>query len=344
MKKLILAAAALVFSMQVASAQDMTPRETTLYEAARKEGALTWYVAQFTTETADAIGRAFTKRYPGVGINVIRATGQVVYSRLVQDLRAGVAQCDVFSGTGLAQLVELKQNKSLLHFTPENAEKLNRQFIGFDPDGYYHANHFDPVVMIYNTNLLKGADIPTNWTALTDPKMKGRISLGHPGFSGQAGEWAALMRKLYGDDFFKTLAKQDPMVGRSMSDPLAVLTAGERALGATTLSQPQTAARAGNPIGVIYPKDGVKLTPFATAIPVNTQHPNAAQLFVNYLLSKDLWEILVRDYSYLPIRSDVKPLPGAKSLDEMVVAPLTTEEVVTKVPEVIEIWQETFGG
>ena len=344
MKTLFLALAALVFSVQAAPAQTMTPAETKLYEAAKQEGKLTWYVAQFTTETADSIARDFSKRYPGVGVDVIRASGQVVFARLTQDQRAGVAQCDVFSGTGVAQLDELKQGKKLLHFKPENADKLNKQFIGFDPDGYYYANHFEPIVISYNTNQLKGADVPTKWTALIDPKMKGRIALSDPGFSGQSGEWAVLMRRLYGDEFFKTLAKQDPLIGRSMNDPLSVVASGERALGVTGLSQSQTLARAGNPVAVAYPEDGVKATPLATGIPANAPHPNAAQLFVNHLLSKGLWEMLVRDYSYLPIRPDVAPLPGARPLDAMTVAPLSTEEVVTKVPEIVEVWRDIFGG
>ena len=36
-----------------------------LEAAARKEGTLTWYMAQVDSESAEALGRAFTAQYPG---------------------------------------------------------------------------------------------------------------------------------------------------------------------------------------------------------------------------------------------------------------------------------------
>src|SRR5690606_28193206 len=65
-----------------------------LYEAAKKEGELTWYVAHFDSETAQAVGQGFTERYPGVNVNVVRTTAQVAFQRLNQDIRAGTPNCD----------------------------------------------------------------------------------------------------------------------------------------------------------------------------------------------------------------------------------------------------------
>src|SRR4051812_45637259 len=58
-----------------------------LVTAARREATLTWYVAQVDTETAEAMGRAFSTLYPGIRVAVIRTTGQVAYERLLQDLK-----------------------------------------------------------------------------------------------------------------------------------------------------------------------------------------------------------------------------------------------------------------
>src|ERR1700693_4875057 len=76
-----------------AHATGVTPE---LVEAARKEGSVTWYIAQVDTQTAEAMGRAFTARYPGITVSVIRTTGQVAYERLLQDLKNDAPQCDVF--------------------------------------------------------------------------------------------------------------------------------------------------------------------------------------------------------------------------------------------------------
>lgn len=49
-----------------AAAFPAVPRaqDPSLLEAARKEGSVTWYIAQVDTETAEAMGRAFREKYP----------------------------------------------------------------------------------------------------------------------------------------------------------------------------------------------------------------------------------------------------------------------------------------
>ena len=89
-----------------ARAAGITPE---LIAAAKKEGSVTWYIAQVDTATAEAMGRAFTRQFPGVTVSVIRTTGQVAYERLLQDLKNDAPQCDVFSSTDPAQYPALKK-------------------------------------------------------------------------------------------------------------------------------------------------------------------------------------------------------------------------------------------
>ena len=56
------AAAALAVTVATARAGRGDPRE--LVDAARREGSLTWYVAQLDTVTAERFGRAFTVSTP----------------------------------------------------------------------------------------------------------------------------------------------------------------------------------------------------------------------------------------------------------------------------------------
>src|SRR5438045_679298 len=83
--------------------------ETALYEAAKKEGQLTWYTAHYDQALATEIGNAYAKKYPGIQPNVIKATAQVSFQRLSQDLKAGQVQSDVFSSTDVSHFVTLKQ-------------------------------------------------------------------------------------------------------------------------------------------------------------------------------------------------------------------------------------------
>jgi iron(III) transport system substrate-binding protein len=326
-----------------AMAAEMTALEKQLYEAAKKEGKLTWYSAQYSTKQSEDHAQEFSKRYPGVTVDVIRTTGQVAYARLTQDLRARAAQCDIFSGTDIGHYVTLKKNKQLLKFVPENHAKLRPAYKNLDPDGYYFTTSANPTVMIYNTNLVKKEDAPKNWTDLTDPKWTNKVAVAHPGFSGSMGSWTVLMAKLYGWEFFDKLKKVNPLVGRSLLDPPTILNAGERAVGISSMTTATKLVLDGNPIVIVYPTDGVKLTLSATGIPANAPHPNAAKLFANYLLSAENSVTLVK-WGGQPLHADVAPPKGVLSIDEMKVAPLSEEEVVAKVPDAIERWRDIFGN
>ena len=45
---------------------DIKEHEAALYVAAKREGEMTWYIAHYTSETAERVGRTFTENIPGV--------------------------------------------------------------------------------------------------------------------------------------------------------------------------------------------------------------------------------------------------------------------------------------
>src|SRR5690242_264206 len=106
-------------------------------EAAKKEGTVTLYTAHFDTQTAQGIADAFTKKYPEIKCNAVRTTAQVAFQRLTQDLKSGVAECDVFSSTDVGHFVRLKPQGVFLKWTPPNAANVMEAFKGIDPDGVY---------------------------------------------------------------------------------------------------------------------------------------------------------------------------------------------------------------
>ncbi len=122
-----------------------------LEQAARKEGTLTWYIAQVDGETAEVMGRAFTAQYPGVKVSVIRTTGQVAFERLMQDLKNNSPQCDVFSTTDIAHMPALRKRNEIANFVPENAAAMAPAFQGLGEDGYYYPTTSTLMLIIYNS-------------------------------------------------------------------------------------------------------------------------------------------------------------------------------------------------
>ena len=321
----------------------MAPWEQTLYDAAKKEREFTVYTAHYDTETIADICAAFDRRYPGVKCNFVRTTAQVAYQRLQQDLKANLAVASVFSSTDISHYPELKKNGLLMPYQPHNLVNMVDSLKQYnDKDGQYWVTAAALIVIAYNTTLVSEKDAPKRWTDLLDPKWKDKISIGHPAFSGYVGTWTVEMRKLYGWQFFEKLEKNKPQIGRSINDTVTMLNAKERWVAAGPEATTLLSRDKGNPLAVIYPSDGALLMVSETGIPKNAPAPNAAKLFVEFLLGKEAAEVQVKNHS-LSVVKGVKPAPGAKPLEEIKVIRPTEEEIAKGIPEVKEQFRDTFG-
>ena len=329
--------AALVFAPAAAHA-DMKALE----EAAKKEGELTWYTAHYTSEGAEELGAEFTKLY-GIKVNVVRTTAQVAYQRLLQDLKNNQIACDVFSSTDVGHDVRLKAEGKFEKYIPETASKILPEFQNFDSDGYYHTTSAGLVVLTYNTSKVKPEEAPKKWTDLLDIKWKGKVSTGHPGFSGYVGTWVLMMKNLYGWEYFENMEKNKPQIGRSINDTVTALNAGERQVAAGADGSTLFSAARGNPLAVSYPSDGSVLIIAPSAIIKGTKHPNAAKLFMEYLNSIEAATINAKHFA-IPLRPEVPPPPGAKPISEVKTIRPSVAEIDKGIPDVIEQWRDTFGN
>lgn len=331
-------AAASGLTVQAARAQ-----EQELYEAAKQEAELTWYSGQIQAEPGEAVGRAFTKAYPGIKVNVVRSTSQVAYQRLSQDMQAGVAQCDFFSSTDYGHYLFLKREGKLLPYRPHNMDELIPQARNADPDNMFQVLNIGLYLIATNTQKVPAADAPKSWKDLTDPKWIGQEAVGHPGYSGSVGVMAVTLQKLYGWEFFSALEKNKPQIGRSSDDPITLLNAGERTIGlGVSLATTLLSLSRGNPLSIIYPTDGTLAVYCPSAIPKNAPHPNAAKLFMTFTASP-AYAKAVRDFFIMPLRTDVPPPDGARGFDQIKLISATPQEIEDGIPDVKEQWRDTFG-
>jgi iron(III) transport system substrate-binding protein len=313
-----------------------------LQEAARNEGELTWYVAHYTSEAAEELGSEFTRLY-GIKVNVVRMTAQVAYQRLLRDLKNNQMVCDVFSSTDVGHYVQLKAQGKFEKYVPETTSKILPEFQTFDVDGYYHPTSAGLVVLTYNTAKVRAGEAPKKWQDLLDIKWKGKVSTGHPGFSGYVGTWVLMMKNLYGWDYFERLEKNQPQIGRSINDTVTALSAGERQVAAGADGPTLFSAERGNPLAVSYPSDGSVLIIAPSAIMKGAKHPNAAKLFMEYLDSIEAAKINAKHFG-IPLRPEVPPPPGAKPLGEVKTIRPSVAEIDKGIPDVIEQWRDTFGN
>jgi iron(III) transport system substrate-binding protein len=333
-------AAATLMGLRPGSAQSDYISE--LYAKAKQEGEVTWYIVYWPSARAETHAALFTKTFPGVKVNVVRATAQVAYQRLSQDIQAGAANCDVFASTDMGQYVALKSRGLLMPYKMKAADQIDSRFLNVDPDDAYQIVNATTVGFGYNTNKVKAGDLPKTWKDFIDPKWKNQLVVGHPGFSGFVGTWVVQMNKLYGWEYFEQLAKLQPHVGRSIIDTVTILNSGERSLGASPTALVQMTAKQGNPVAAAYPDDGSVLMISGSAILNNTKHPNAAKLFMEYLYSKATTEEDIEEFA-VPLRRDAVLPAGYEKLEDLKTIRPTIAEIIKGIPELTEKWRDTFG-
>ncbi len=311
-----------------------------LYDAAKKDGTLTWWTAHYEQSAAETMAAAFKKKYPGVEVNLLRQTAQVINTRLNQELKAGGTDCDVFASTDEGHYPPLIKGNSLAQYTPPDLQLLPKQFQGLNADHLYHLGAIGFNVINYRTDKVTAP--PKKWQDLLDPQWSGKITTGHPGFSGYVGQWATAMLRTYGDKFLQDLAKNKPKINRSVNDTVTDIVSGERLVGAGPDNFSLARKQSGSPIDIVFPTDRAVIVPGPVAILKDSKRPNAARLFVNFMYSKEYSEALVATANY-PLRSDVKPAAGVPALEQVKVIRNTVDQLTKDLPDAIAKWRETMG-
>ena len=311
-----------------------------LEKAARKEGEVTWYVASIDAQSAEAAGRAFTAKY-GPKVNVIQAPAPVTFQRLTQDLAQKAPSADVFSSVNVGHFVTLKQNGALLAYKAERSSALLPAFQALDKDSMFHSTVASVVVIAYNKDKVEPSKAPRNWTDINDPQWSGKIVLGHPAFSGFAGNWAAQMHRMYGEPFFRRLKAQKPQVARSAQDAIDLVASGERWITAVPITPILEGADKGKPLAIVYPTDGAILVATPSAVLKSAPHPSAAKLFMEFLLGPEFGKILVNAH-HVSVRADVPSRYKAKPVTEIKTIRPSIEDSIKGVQQVAELWRSMF--
>src|SRR5262245_28650898 len=99
-----------------AAAQNFGPPE--LIEVAKREGTLIYYTANFT-EVEQEVIRAFNKRFPFVKIEMVRAPGGQLITRVRTEAAAGKLAADVVDHSDRGLMLEL--NDLFQDYAPPNA-------------------------------------------------------------------------------------------------------------------------------------------------------------------------------------------------------------------------------
>jgi iron(III) transport system substrate-binding protein len=311
-------------------------------EAAKKEGKVVWYTS-LALPTAEKIAKLFEAAYPGIKVEVNRTGSQRILQKVMQELQANLKQVDVIHTSDAGHFVLLKEKKLLMKYTPPGVDAFPAGFK--DKDGYYFTLRATVNVIAYNTKLVPAAEAPKGWKDLLDPKWRGKMVTAHPGYSGVISTHVLALVQLYGWDYFKQLAQNKLMLVQSAVDPAGVVASGERqvAVDGGDYYYYQMKKK-GNPIEVVYPKEGVPLVVSPTAIASFAPHPNAAKLFTDFTFTRELQQVMADSEGLYTGHPEVKYPADKPKLSDLKLLTVDPEELEKRNEEIKSRFVEFFGA
>lgn len=284
------------------------PKE--IIEGAKKEGQLVFY-SGIPIPDAQAILSALERKYPFVKTTFYRATGPALVSRIQTEQRAGNHIWDVMNSTGFEPYALLEQGYFAKYDSPERKVFPDGHK---DTEGFWATMYTTPMIVSYNTRLVSPGELPKDYFDLLNPGWKGRLGLDSSDF-----EWYANLRKIWGTEkaqkFLEGLRKQEVRLVQGRALLTELLSGGEVAVLTNNFLQNSIEAkRKGSPV------DMIALDPVISAaglVGINrlAPHPNTARLFVDFVLSREGQELIVKtDRS--SVRKDVagNPLDTIKNV------------------------------
>lgn len=285
-------------------------------EAARKEAKL----ALATSVSAAAFPRflqAFTAKYPFIDATsglYSAPTGRVL-ARIDAELQGRNLSFDLLHVASLAPFLALSRKGQLLGYRSTELDAYPPE--AYDRDQWATARIVG-VIMAYNKNILPPDKAPKAWADLLRPELKGRKLIIQDSAAGTSFNQMYLLEKRLGADFMRKWGQQEPVIVATSAQLIDMLVRGEALVGATVdhfrAFEPD-AAKAG--IVGIYPSEGMPLAIAPIAILRNAPHPNAARLFIDYVLSEEGQNMLaVEIFGVYSMRKGVRTPAGQLPLAE----------------------------
>jgi len=281
-------------------------RAERLAGAARREGSLTLYTSLATSESVP-LAKAFEKQ-TGVKVELWRALSGQVLQRTLSEARAGRNAVDVIETNG-PEMEELAREKVTSRFFSPYLADLPSW--ARPAHGRWASDRVDFFVAAYNTAKVRAADLPDTYEGFLDPKWKGRIGVEATDF-----EWLQGIVKTWGPQrgmgFFRKLAAMKPEVRKGHVLMSQLVASGEVQVNLTNYSaNAQSMKKKGQPIDW-KPVQPVIGRPQGVGVAEKAPHPDAALLFVDFVLSPEgqrLLDSMGRPPSSTKVKSSLGDFP-----------------------------------
>ncbi|HWK43343.1 MAG TPA: ABC transporter substrate-binding protein [Stellaceae bacterium] len=270
-------------------------------------------VVYATTErlAANPLIADFEARFPGIKVDYRMLLSGDIYDRVVAETPSGKT-ADVVWSSAMDLQMKLQNDGYAANYPSPEADDL-------PPWAVWHNEAygvtFEPIVFAYNKNLVPPSDVPQTHADLIRlldteaEKYKGRLSTYDPERSNVGflfiTQDALKSERIWdlviaaGQSGVRLYAHSELMLDRIVAGDSFI---GFNVIGSYALSRIKDDPQ----LGIVFPSDYTQVMSRIAFIPKAAVHPNAARVFLDYLLSQSGQSVMANQSGLFPIRDDVE--------------------------------------
>jgi iron(III) transport system substrate-binding protein len=243
------------------------------------------------SEVADLLAD-FRARHPNIETVYSKANSNDIYNQIVDPSSSSAPPSDVIWSSAMDLQVKLVNDGYAQPYVSKEIAHIPDWAIWKDEA---YAITAEPIVIVYNKNLVPESDIPRTRAELTDLLRKkpdiyrGKVASYDPEQSGSGFLFltrdARVTKTTW--DMVRAFGNAGIKLYSTTGTVLDRITSGEHLIAYNMIgSYAIERAKEDPSIGVVFPADYIILMSRIAFIPVAAQHPETAKLFLDYLLSE----------------------------------------------------------
>ena len=286
-------------------------------------------------QLATQFSEAFMKKRPDIKVEIFRSGSTEVGAKLAAEREVGGIRADLLWLADAPIYYELRDKGELAQYVSPEAKQIPAELK--DPKGFFTGGRLINMIIAVNKEVIPLKDAPKSWKSF--PDLGKKAVMGNPLYSGSNFVTVAAFVKQDGWGWFEQARKKGVAVVRGNSEAASAVAGKEFGVAMTLDYIVAGLIKKGAPLEIIWPQDGVISVPSPIAIIKNTKQLEASKAFVDYVLSKEGQEFLVKQ-EVIPVRGDVKPPEGQPSASQIKFIPIPYEWAAENAPAIREKFEK----
>ncbi len=269
-------------------------RERLLYEGAKREGKLVWYTSLVPSKE---IAKLFESKYPGVSVEVYRASGMELLNKASAEAQAKRYIADAIESTP-GSLMTLRDQQFFIPYYSPHLKNYPQRAKEKGPGGlvFWTTDRESYIGVAFNKNAIRSPDIPKKFDDLLKPGLKGKLAASNDESS--ARQIGAMIRAK-GEIFVRKLKDQEVTLQAETGPGFnELIVTGEVPISFSGFSTNVShSAAKGAPVAWI-PMELNVANAGGVGVSAHAPHPSAAMLLADFLIGPGGQKVLTEQFAY----------------------------------------------